>query len=103
MIGNTFYPFTTLRRRVIAGAVVFAIAASVLAPVRAGAEPKSPPGGKGCPVVDENDKVVGYEEVGTQVGLFYCGADGEWHFGWYVNAIRFAPAAPHRAVFTAQR
>jgi hypothetical protein len=37
---------------------------------------------RGCPVVDENDNVVEYVEVGTRVGLMFCGADGEWHFGW---------------------
>lgn len=33
-----------------------------------------------CDVEDENGKVSQVPE-GTRVGLFYCGSDGEWHFG----------------------
>ena len=40
---------------------------------------------KGCQV--ENDGKVETVPVGTKVGLFTCGSDGEWHFGWLVNAI----------------
>jgi len=51
---------------------------------------KGTPTAKGCPVVheDANGNVVGVEYVrpGTTFGLFTCGADGEWHFGWLVNA-----------------
>ncbi|MEZ5407648.1 MAG: hypothetical protein R2761_06460 [Acidimicrobiales bacterium] len=33
-----------------------------------------------CDVEDENGGVSQVPE-GTRVGLFYCGSDGEWHFG----------------------
>jgi len=100
---TTFPLVTTLRSRVIAAAAVLAIAASALAPVSARAEPKAPPSAPhGCPVVDENDKIVGYMEPGTRIGLFYCGTDGEWHFGWLVNARRSGPGGAGQPVLTAQ-
>jgi hypothetical protein len=43
-------------------------------------------GAQGCQIEDEHGNVT-YVPVGTQVGLFHCGSDGEWHFGWLVNAI----------------
>lgn len=43
-------------------------------------------GSQGCQVEDANGTVT-YVPVGTQVGLFHCGSDGEWHFGWLVNAV----------------
>ena len=41
---------------------------------RSGSTPAS------CDVEDENGKVSQVPE-GSRVGLFYCGSDGEWHFG----------------------
>lgn len=35
-----------------------------------------------CDVVDsDTGQVVGQAAEGTRVGLFYCGSDGQWHFG----------------------
>lgn len=36
-----------------------------------------------CDVEDENGNVSQVPE-GSRVGLFYCGSDGEWHFGTVV-------------------
>lgn len=50
----------------------------------------TPTAPQGCPIVhhDSNGNVVRVEYVpaGTSAGLFTCGSDGEWHFGWAVNA-----------------
>jgi hypothetical protein len=55
------------------------------------AEDNGPPlvAGK-CAVVDEHGN-YSYVPKGTHVGLFYCGADGDWHFGWGVDAVAKAP------------
>ena len=45
----------------------------------------------GCQV--ENDGKVETVPVGSKIGLFTCGSDGEWHFGWLVNA-----QAPHKTL-----
>ena len=37
-----------------------------------------------CPVEDEHGNVT-WVDVGTVVGMWRCGADGEWHFGWLVT------------------
>ena len=29
--------------------------------------------------------------VGSKIGLFTCGSDGEWHFGWLINAVSTRP------------
>jgi hypothetical protein len=50
-------------------------------------------GSKGCPVEDEYGHVT-YVPAGTVYLLWHCGADGEWHFGWAVNAI----APPNQTV-----
>jgi hypothetical protein len=58
----------------------------------------------GCPVVDGDGNVVGHAEVGTRVGLFYCGSDGDWHFGWFTSAAPLPPLrapAPPSATITA--
>jgi hypothetical protein len=39
---------------------------------------------KGCPVEDEHGNVT-YVAPGTVVGIWQCGSDGEWHFGWAVT------------------
>lgn len=62
----------------------------------ASAEDNGPVGsGKGCPVEDENGNVT-YVKPGTQVGLFRCGSDGEWHFGWLTtdNQVVQPPGPP---------
>lgn len=52
--------------------------------------PNSP---KGCPVEDENGN-VSYVPTGTAVGLFHCGSDGEWHFGWLTTDLVSHTAKP---------
>ncbi len=39
----------------------------------------------GCLI--ENDGKLETVPVGSKIGLFTCGSDGEWHFGWLINAI----------------
>ena len=39
---------------------------------------------RGCPVEDEHGNVT-YVAPGTVVGLFHCGSDGVWHWGWFVQ------------------
>ena len=58
----------------------------------AGAEPKKEPKAKGCPVEDEHGNVT-YVEVGTRIGIFVCGANGEWKFGWLITE-HVAPSKP---------
>ena len=43
-----------------------------------------------CAVVDEHGN-VSYVPKGTHAGILYCGADGDWHIGWLVDA---APKPP---------
>jgi hypothetical protein len=43
-----------------------------------------------CAVVDEHGN-VSYVAKGTHVGLLYCGADGDWHIGWLVDAAAKPP------------
>src|SRR5437763_2615866 len=81
-----------LRNRIISlyGRVllVAAIGAAGLALLGASAANAQPAQGnntpKGCPVEDEHGNVT-YVSQGTRIGLFVCGSDGEWHFGWLVT------------------
>lgn len=77
---------TTIRSAI---AVMIAAVSFAFAAAPAGAQPKGGTQSKGCPVEDENGN-VSYVPEGTRIGLFRCGSDGEWHFGWLVNA-RTAP------------
>jgi len=43
----------------------------------------------GCQI--ENNGKIETVAVGSKVGLFTCGSDGEWHFGWLINAISVPP------------
>jgi hypothetical protein len=38
-------------------------------------------------VCDGNDGKLETVAVGSKIGLFTCGSDGEWHFGWLINAV----------------
>src|SRR5947207_2815989 len=52
------------------------------------AQPKGGPTAKNCPM--EVDGKTVYVQPGTRVGLFYCGSDGDWHFGWLVNDVQIS-------------
>jgi hypothetical protein len=79
--------------RAVPTAVAIVIASVVLfAAGPAHADSKNGTGtSKGCQI--ENDGKVETVAVGTRVGLFVCGSDGEWHFGWLVTGI---VAPPHK-------
>jgi len=78
--------FTSTPRRVLAGAAVCLAAIAFAFAGSAHADTKQGSGGtKGCQI--ENDGRIETVPVGTKVGLFTCGEDGEWHFGWLINSI----------------
>lgn len=55
-------------------------------------------GAAGCQI--ENDGKIETVPVGTKIGLFTCGQDGEWHFGWLINAISARPTSVSGATGT---
>jgi hypothetical protein len=67
---------------ICASATTLAVAVPAHADTKNG-PPNSP---KGCPVEDEHGN-VSYVPTGTVVGLFHCGSDGEWHFGWLTTEM----------------
>ncbi len=76
---------TGLARKLAAAIAMGAVAMAFVAAGPAHADTKQGTGGsKGCQV--ENDGKVETVPAGSKVGLFTCGSDGEWHFGWLVNA-----------------
>ena len=76
----------TLARKLAAALAIGAVASAFVAAGPAHADSKQGTGtAKGCQV--ENDGKVETVPVGSKVGLFTCGSDGEWHFGWAVNAL----------------
>ncbi|MEZ5141841.1 MAG: hypothetical protein R2726_04895 [Acidimicrobiales bacterium] len=83
-------------RTAIASLVLFAAPVAALGGHAVSAEPNNGPAGKpgqGCAVEDANGK-VSYVPVGTQVGLFHCGSDGEWHFGTVTTDLVSQPTGP---------
>jgi hypothetical protein len=75
--------FDVFKRKALAGISALALAVAALTPLPTFADSKGDGGGaRGCPLVNERGEVVGYAPVGTLIGLFHCGPDGEWHFGW---------------------
>jgi hypothetical protein len=67
--------------------LLVALGAASVALIGAGpaqARPKQDTASRGCAVENENGSIslVG---VGTRIGLFVCGSDSDWHFGWLVN------------------
>lgn len=76
-----------------AGAAAAALGLSTGLAATASAQPIGPNGPEKkpgyCAVVntDSNgNESVSYVPTGTRVGLSYCGADGDWHLGWLVDA-----------------
>jgi hypothetical protein len=78
--------FTNISRKLIAAAAIGAAAVAFVGATPAHADTKQGNGGtKGCLI--ENDGKLETVPVGSKVGLFTCGEDGEWHFGWLINSI----------------
>ena len=83
-------------RRIGTLAAIAAIGTTSLAatPV-ANADRKQGSGGtNGCEIYNEDTGKTETVPAGTKVGLFTCGSDGEWHFGWLVNAAPKRSVAP---------
>ena len=85
--------YTKKIQRLVLGAGAAAAALALSAGI-ASAEPIGPNGPAKkpgyCAVVntDSNgNETVTYVPTGTRSGLSYCGSDGEWHFGWLVDAV----------------
>lgn len=77
---------TGMSRKLLAGAAIGAAAVAFIGATPAHADSKQGNGGtKGCLI--ENDGKLETVPVGSKVGLFTCGEDGEWHFGWLINAV----------------
>lgn len=71
----------------------FALAATLpvvgvlaIASPAAASKPRSGSTPASCDVEDSVTGKISQVTEGTQAGLMYCGADGQWHFGWAVNA-----------------
>src|SRR4051812_31056446 len=98
----TAYP--SFGRHLLKGAAVLVLAASALVPLAAHAEPNSGPSGvpgKSC-AVENSDGTVQQVPIGTRIGLAYCGQDGDWHFGWLVDALAVRqPTGPKVPVISA--
>jgi hypothetical protein len=85
---------TNLVGKLAAAAAIAAVALAFVATGPAHADTKKGTGtAKGCLI--ENDGKLETVAVGSKIGLFTCGSDGEWHFGWLVNAIS---APGHKAI-----
>ena len=74
---------TKIRTTIAMLAAALTVAVAV-APASADAQPIKGTTVKGCPVEDEHGNTT-YVPVGTRIGLFVCGRDGEWHFGWLIT------------------
>ena len=84
---------SALLQKLLVALAIGAFALAVVATGSAHADAKQGTGGtQGCQI--ENDGKVETVPVGSKVGLFTCGQDGEWHFGWLINAIK----APSRTL-----
>ncbi len=82
-----------LMRSVYAAIAISIVAVALIATSPAHADTKKGTGTtSGCQI--ENDGRIETVPVGSKIGLFTCGSDGEWHFGWLINAI----SAPHKTV-----
>lgn len=78
-------PASKLVRKVFAAVAIGVVAIAFIAAGPAHADPKETGPAKGCLI--ENNGKLETVAVGSKIGLFTCGSDGEWHFGWFINAI----------------
>lgn len=102
---------TNQLRKMFAALAIGVVALAFLGAGAAHADKKKGSGGaQGCLI--ENDGKLETVPVGSKVGLFTCGSDGEWHFGWLINAISAQPGklaspgvttAPHHGVLQAEK
>jgi hypothetical protein len=81
---------TRLRTRISAVLAAGVVSAALVAAGPAAAQPKGGGTVRGCPVEHEDGSVT-YVPVGTQIGLFHCGSDGDWHFGWLTTDLVAQP------------
>lgn len=84
------YIRTPLRGRPLAHVAICAVALALIGASSAHALPREGTGAGGCPVEHESG-AVSYVPVGTRIGLFVCGSDGDWRFGWLVDGRTAAP------------
>src|SRR4051812_35370739 len=87
------HPALSLRGRTSALAPAGAPAGALRAAGPAVAQRRGRIRARGCPVEDANGP-PSTVAVGTRIGLFVGGSDGEWHFGWLINARPTAPPPP---------
>lgn len=78
----------------VALATTPAIALLGLAAGPASARPRQGTTPASCDVVDSDTGEVTQVPEGTRVGLFYCGSDGEWHFGTIILDQSMVVAEP---------
>ncbi|MFI4977665.1 MAG: hypothetical protein ACHQC8_03140 [Solirubrobacterales bacterium] len=84
---------TKLVRKIFAAVAIGAVAMAFIGAGPAHADTKGTGPAKGCLI--ENNGKLETVAVGSKIGLFTCGSDGEWHFGWLINAVT---APPHKTV-----
>ncbi len=63
----------------------------------AAAKPRQGSTPASCDVVDSVTGAVTQVPEGTRVGLFYCGSDGDWHFGTVIldhSKLTASPTTP---------
>ncbi len=81
---------TKMLRKMLAALAIGAVAMACIATGQAHADTKESAGTpKGCQI--ENNGRIETVPVGTRVGIFVCGKDGEWHFGWLITEISAPP------------
>jgi hypothetical protein len=85
-----------LRTRISAVLAAGVVSAALVAAGPAAAQPKGGTASRGCPVEHEDGSVT-YVPVGTQIGLFHCGSDGDWHFGWLTTDLVSQPGGGVKA------
>jgi len=83
--------------RLALAAVLPAVGLVAVASPADAARPRSGNTPASCDVEDSGTGKTSQVPEGTRVGLMTCGADGQWHFGWLVNArVETTPKPPAR-------